>query len=86
MSEPVAELRLRAGAPSLHQQLRCAPEDVRADQRLLDALHLLQREGIGPERLIEVSEERVRQRVEETQSRKRQVDDLGRLYGSDYQS
>ena len=86
MSEPVAELRLHAGAPSLHQQLRCAPEDVRADQQLLDALHLLQREGIVPERLIEVSEQRVRQRIEETQSRKRQVDDLDRLYGSDYQS
>ena len=85
MSEPVAELRLHGGAPSLHQQLRCAPEDVRADQQLLDALHLLQREGIVPERLIEMSEERVRRRIEETQSRKRQVDDLDRLYGSEYQ-
>jgi hypothetical protein len=35
--------------------------------------------------LIEVSEERVRQKIEESQSRKRQVDDLDRLYGSGYQ-
>ena len=85
ISEPVARLRLHAGAPSLHHQLRCAPEDVRPNQQLLDALHLLQREGVVPERLIEVSEERVRQKIEESQSRKRQVDDLDRLYGSGYQ-
>ena len=85
VSEPIASLRLQAGAPPVHRQLGCAPEDVGRNQKLLDALHLLQREEILPERLVEVSEERVRAKIESTHSRHRLIDDLDRLYGSDYQ-
>ena len=85
VSEQVAHLRLHAGAPPVHRQLGCAPEDVGRDQKLLDALHLLQREQILPERLVEASEERVRSRIESTHNRQRFIDDLDGLYGSDYQ-
>ena len=85
LSEEVAHLRLHSGAPPVHRQLGCAPEDVGRDQKLLDALHLLQRAQILPEPLVEASEERVRARIESTQSRHRQIDDLDRLYGSDFQ-
>ena len=85
VSEQVAHLRLHAGAPPVHRQLGCAPEDVGRDQKLLDALHLLQMEHILPERLVEASEERVRSRIETTHNRQRFTDDLDRLYGSDYQ-
>ena len=83
-SETVARLRLNAGAPPVHQQLRCAPEDVRSNQQLLDALHLLQREAILPERLIEVSEERVRMKIAAAQTRHREINDLEQLYQSDF--
>ena len=57
ISELVGRLRLSAGAPPIHHQLKCAPEDAGQDQRLLDALHLLKREAILPECLVEVSED-----------------------------
>ena len=85
MSQMVGRLRLSAGAPPVHRQLQCVPEDVGRDQRLLDALHLLQRESILPERLVEVGEERVRHRIEASHARSRQDRDLDRLYGIDYQ-
>ena len=85
ISESVASLRLNAGAPPVHHQLQCAPEDTKSNQQLLDALHLLQRVGILPERLIEAGEERIRILIEASKTRRRQIDDLDRLYGSDYQ-
>ncbi len=85
MTEFVRKLRLSAGSPRIHSQLKCAPEDVGHDQRLLDALHLLQREAILPERLVEISEERVRHRIEADHARSRQNKDLDGLYGGDYQ-
>ena len=85
MSELVERLRLSTGAPPVYRQLRCMPEDVGQDQQLLDALHLLQRESILPERLVEISEERVRHRIKANQARTRQIKDLDRLYGTDYQ-
>ena len=85
MSELVGRLDLSAESPPVHRQLKCAPEDVGRDQQLLDALHLLQREAIIPERLVEVSEERVRYRIEANQERARQNRDLDSLYERDYQ-
>ena len=85
ISELVSQLRLSAGAPPVHQQLKCAPEDVGRDQQLLNALHLLQRESILPERLVEVSEERVRRRIEADQTRTRQSRYLDNLYDTNYQ-
>ena len=83
ISELVGRLRLSAGAPPIHHQLKCAPEDAGQDQRLLDALHLLKREAILPERLVEVSEERVRRRIETTQTNARRNQELDRLYDTD---
>ena len=85
LSEAVARLRLNAGAPPVQRQLRCAPEDVHRDQQLRNARHLLQREEILPERLIAVSEGRVRLKIEATHSKNRQIHNLERLYGSGYQ-
>ena len=85
VSELVEELRLSVGAPPIHHQLKCAPEDVGRDQRLLDAVHLLQREGILPERLVEVSEERVRRRIETSQTNTRRNQELDRLYDVGYE-
>ena len=65
--------------------MKCAPEDVGRDQRLLDAVHLLQREGILPERLVEVSEERVRRRIETTQTSAQRNHELDRLYDVGYE-
>ena len=84
ISELVGRLRLSAGAPPIHHQLKCAPEDAGQDQRLLDALHLLKREAILPERLVEVSEERVRRRIERNQTNARRNQELERLYDADY--
>ena len=85
VSELVEQLRLSAGAPPIHHQLKCAPEDVTGDQRLLDAVHLLQREGILPERLVEVSEERVRRRIETNRTNTRRNQELDRLYDVGYE-
>ena len=37
------------------------------------------------DQLVEASENRIRSRIESTNNRHRLVDDLDRLYGSDYQ-
>ena len=84
MSELVGRLRLSAGAPPVHHQLRCKPEYVSRDQQLLDALHLLQKEAILPERMIEISEERVRLRLEVNQTKDQHNKELERLYDSDF--
>ena len=84
MSELVGRLRLSAGAPPVHHQLRCNPEDVSRDQQLLDALHLLQREAVLPERMVEISEERVRLRLEVNQTKAQHNKELERLYDADF--
>ena len=84
MSEPVANLQLSAISPPVHVQLKCASEDIGQDQKLLDALHLLQREGVIPEQLVGVGEERVRNRIEVRQRDVQSLRDLERLYNSSY--
>ncbi len=56
---------LRPDAYPLHIQIDCHPEDVAILQRALDALYMLRREGLISEGIIEVSLERLRQRLEQ---------------------
>jgi hypothetical protein len=80
MPDEIMHIDVNAGAPPLHRQINCHPEDVSEFQRMLDSLHFLQRTRVIPEGIVEVGEERVRKllhrKLEREKVRYDDVDDL----------